>query len=488
MATATMGSRVMGIVASVFLARLLDPQDFGIFALAMILVSTTKILSGLGMGNALIYSRLDKRRIAFQAFVATILVSLVAFLIINANPSFFAALLGDPEVVPVIRWLSTLILLDGLALVPTALLRKELMFGQVSKSVLVTEVSYYGVALGLAYLGFGLWSLVYARLASSLTTLLVVWVVCPGWDWLIPKRWDWGAMKGLLQYGIKGMGSSVLSFFNSNWDDWLVGRVLGSTSLGFYTKAYSLTNKTIAGFNRTVISGVLFPSYSKIQDEKERLSRFYIKSLGMVALIMAPLSMGVFIIAAELVPIMLGEKWVPMVTTLQIFAFMALVRPLAGSTAPLFQAVGHPEFNLRAGLALLVVMGPLMFLLLARGIAGVAVAVTTSYVVGFMFNVYQVHKVLPGTASKMVPAILPAMFASCTMMLGVQLSKAPLLRFAGGQYDWVSVGAMVAIGAVIYALTAFLVQRALILETIHLMISVFKGGNHRVLDRGRMGD
>jgi hypothetical protein len=79
----------------------------------------------------------------------------------------------------------------------------------------------------------------------------------------------------------------------------------------------------------------------------------------------------------------------------------------------------------------------------------------------------------------MVPAILPAMFASCTMMVGVQLSKAPLLRLAGGQHDWVSVGAMVAIGAVIYILTSFLVQSALILETIHLMMSVFKG-RHRV--------
>jgi len=487
MAVATMGSRMIGVVASVFVARLLHPRDFGAVAMAMILVSITKLFSGLGLGNALIHSRLDKRKIAFQAFVVTVLASLLLFLIVNAAPSFFAALLGDPEVTPVIRWLSALIILDALSLVPTALLKKEMMFEQVSKSVLISEALYNGVALGLAFLDFGLWSLVYAQLANSLTKLLIVWIAYPGWDWLIPKHWDWGAMKSLLRYGIQSTGSSLLSFFNSNWDDWLVGRVLGSTSLGFYTKAYSLTNKTIAGFNRSVINSVLFPSYSKIQDEKERLSRFYIKSLSMVALIMAPLSMGVLIIAAELIPILLGEKWVPMVPTLQIFAFMALVRPLAGSTAPLFQAVGHPDFNLRAGLVLLVVMAPLMFLLLNRGIAGVAVAVTVSYAVGFVYNIYQVHKVLPGTASKMVPAILPALFASCTMMLGVQLSKAPLLRFAGGQYNWVSLGAMIAIGAVIYILTAFLVQRALILETVRLLMSVFKGRRRMTFNKHQAG-
>ena len=253
------------------------------------------------------------------------------------------------------------------------------MFGKLSGASIISNFFEKGITVGLAFLGFGLWSLVYGYLAAALINLILLWIACPGWEWLKPKPWNSRVMKELFQYGGQSTGSGFMSFFNSNWDDWLVGRVLGPASLGFYSRAYSLTNQTIAGFNRSVLTGVLFPSYTKIQDEKERLSRFYIKSLGIVALIMAPIAMGIFIISAEMIPIVLGEKWLPMVTTLQIFAFMGLVRPLAGSTAPLFQATGRPNYNFRVGLVMAAVMIPLVFLLLNWGIEGVALAVAAAY-------------------------------------------------------------------------------------------------------------
>jgi O-antigen/teichoic acid export membrane protein len=303
----------------------------------------------------------------------------------------------------------------------------------------------------------------------------VVWILCPGWSWLIPRRPDWRVLKGLLGYGIQSTGSGFLTFLNTNWDDWLVGRVLGTTSLGYYSKAYNVSNKGIVGFNRSVISGVLFPSFAKIQDDRERLTRVYLKGLSMVALIMTPLSLGLLVIAPEMVPIVLGDKWIPMVATLQIFALMAFVRPLAGSTSPLFLGVGRPGLNLRVNLVLLAAMVPLVLLLLDRGIEGVAVAVVASFVVAFFYAVYEVNRFLPGTAPKMGLAILPAVVAGCIMVVGVQLSKAPLAHLSGGEHNLFTLGAMIAIGALLYIATAFLMQRTLILETIDLAMAVFKG-------------
>ena len=477
MSLAYFSARPLRTLALIFLARLLDPQDFGLVALAMILITGTDLFSGLGMENALIHSNEDLRKVGFQAFAVTGLFSMFVFLIVFTQAPLFAGLLGDPEVMPIIRWLSLLIITESLSLVPNALLRKKMMFRQVSTAKLISVFVYNGSAVLLAFLGFGLWSLVYAELIRSVINAVVVSIFCPSWGWLRPRLPDWNILSKLLRYGIPSTGSGFLTYLNTNWDDWLVGRVLGTTLLGFYSKAYNVSNKGIVGFNRGVISGVFFPSFAKIQDDRERLSRAYVKGLCMVALVMTPMSLGLFVLAPEAVPILLGDKWLPMTATLQIFALMAFARPLAGSTSPLFLATGRPDLNLRVSLVLLGLMVPLVFLLLGRGIEGVAVAVVASFALAFLYSVFEVNRLLPGTAPKMALAILPAVVAGIIMVVGVQLSKAPLAQLMGGKHNLATLIAMAVIGALLYLLTTFLMQRALILEALSVALSVFKGRN-----------
>lgn len=470
----TVTLRVLNMLAWIVLARLLDPQDFGLVALAMIVFSATDIFAGLGMEPAIIHSKKEPGKIAFPAFVATSAASTVLFLLIFLGPALWSSILGTNALIPLIRVLSLLVLLDALAIVPRALLKKELLFGRVSSAKFVAEIVNISASLLLVYLGFGLWSLIYGKLLSSFVRFIILWVSYPGWAWLRPIPLRWSEMRDLLSFGFRYMGSGLLSFFNSKWDDWLVGRVLGPAALGFYSKAYNFTNQIIVGFNREVIGGVLFPSYATIQDEKQRLSRIYLKSLGVVALIMTPLSMGVLVIASELVPLLLGVKWLPMAATLQIFALMALIRPLSGSTSPLFKAIGRPEYNFRAGLVLTAVTAPLIFLLLDFGINGVAVAVTTAHVVGMLFNMYQLNKLLPGIALKMVSEVVPILFAGSMMMIAVQISKSPLIQFAGGEADAFALVGMILVGGIIYGVVAFLMRRELILETFQLTLAVLR--------------
>jgi lipopolysaccharide exporter len=475
MSLALVGARPLRTVALIVLARLLDPEDFGLVAFATILVTATDLFSGLGLPNALIHSPIDSRKIAFPAFAVTVLFSLALFLVVFWQAAFFAGLMGDARVTPIIRGLSVLIVTESLALVPSALLRKHLKFREVSVAKFISVLVYNGAAVGFALLGFGLWSLVLGEVARSLVNVLVVWVLCPGWDWLRARRADWKATRGLLEYGIQSTGGGFLTFFNTNWDDWLVGRVLGASALGFYSKAYNVSNKGIVGFNKGVISGVFFPSFAKIQDDKERLSRAYIKGLSMAALVITPLALGLFVISPEMVPIVFGEKWVPMVLSLQIFSFMAFFRPLAGSTSPLFLAVGRPGLNVRVGLVLLITMAPLVFLLLDWGIEGVAVAVVVSFVLAFFYSMFELNRLLPGTGPKSGLAILPAVIAGGAMTVGVHLSKAPLYHLMGNQHNLFTLVGMVVIGALIYVLAAFFLQRALILEAVDLVLSVFTG-------------
>jgi O-antigen/teichoic acid export membrane protein len=162
---------------------------------------------------------------------------------------------------------------------------------------------------------------------------------------------------------------------------------------------------------------------------------------------------------------------------------MAFIRPLAGSTSPLFLAKGRPDLNLRVSLVLLAAMVPLVFLLLGQGIEGVALAVVVSFMVAFLFSVFEVNRLLPGTAPKMMLAILPAVAAGVVMVAGVQLSKAPLSVLAGGEQNLFTLTAMIVIGALLYILTAFLMQRSLILEAMSVALSVFRGRNRMAFNK-----
>lgn len=463
--------RVFNVVSMVFLARLLEPADFGLFALAMLLFSTANMFVGLGVDSALIQSKLGKERLAFPAFLLTATMSLLLFLVTFFGAPLWARVLGDPLVEPVVRWLSALVLLEGMASIPSALLRKDLSFVSLSRARFLSQVIDTGLTLILAFAGFGVWSLVYGRLGGVLARALLLWIACPGWSWLVPRRLEREVVGELWRYGVKTTGAAAIHFFNYNWDDWLVGRMLGSTALGFYSKAYHFATNTVEGLNTTVISGVLFPAYARIQDEKQRLYQVYLKSLRLVALIMVPMAMGVLVLAPEAVPVFLGEKWTPMVVTLQIFAFLAIIRPFSASTSPVFMGIGRPDLNFTAGVVVAVVMVPLAVVLLGWGIAGVAIAVAASHVAGLGYNLVQMNRLLPGIVPKMALAVLPASAGGCVMMLGVQLSKAPLLYLAGGEPNLVTVLALILIGIVVYVLLAVWLQRSLVLEAMDLTVT-----------------
>jgi O-antigen/teichoic acid export membrane protein len=472
MGGATLGLRLISIVSGILLARILDPKDFGIVALAQVVLGTTNLFSGFGLGAAIVQSLEDRGKVAYQSFVITAVSGLALFVVIFLNARIFAGFLGSPQVTSVLQWMSLTVLLAAWSIVPEALLQKDLLFGRVSGAMVVSELLYVGIALSLAYLGAGLWSLVYASLARSVMTLALLWFFCPGWEWVKPKPWDGPLMKRLLGFGIHSTGGGVVTFFYSIIDNLIVGKWLGAVALGYYSKAYDFTRRTVDQVTN-VVGAVLLPSYAKIQTDSPRLSRAYLKSLRLISFLVVPVSTGLFITGPEMVETLLGEKWLPMVSTFQILSLAALVKPLSATTSALFLSTGRPAYNLRAGLVVVAIMLPLIVLLMGFGIEGVAFAVLCAQIGGFAYNMFQVRSVLERTASRMISAIAPALGAAAVMLTVIALLKAPLRNLAGGGQTVATLGALVLIGALVYGGLLFMLQRALLLEMVSLSLGRF---------------
>ena len=465
--------RPINIFSAFFLLRLLDPADFGIVALAMVLLKTSSMFSALGLETAIVQTPHKKEDIAFPSFVISMGFAAFLFILVNTNLQLLARFLGDVEVIPILRWLSLLILLDTGFSIPAALTRKELLFGRVGIAGLFYRITYTVTSLSLAFLGYGVWSLVYAQLLSSLVRTVIYFWISPGWDWIIPRRWNMDVVRDLLRFGIQNTGSNLLIYFHTHWDDWLVGSVLGKAALGFYSKAYDLTNNTIKQISENIIGAVFLPSYSKMQDDPERLTRAYIKSVRLVLLIVVPMSFGVLAIAPEMVWVLWGARWEPMIPVLQIYGFMLLSRPISTNTLPLFQAIGKPNNNSRNAFVLLVIMVPLALIMLSQGIIGVAIAVVISHFLGVAYNMYQVNSVLPGSSKLTIRAIVPPVVAGFLMMIAVFAIKSPVRQMLGGEYNFLGLFILIGAGGIFYLPLTFLTQKDLLLEIWQMTLSVF---------------
>jgi PST family polysaccharide transporter len=486
MGMASLVVRPVNIIGTIVLARLLDPYDFGVVALGMLLASSLYLFVDLGMGPALIQTQKERGHVVFPAFVITMAFGalLTVLIIMFARP--LAAFLGDDAAYEPLRWLALLVLLEAAITIPESLLRKDLNFGQVSLLHITQEALNMLISIVFAYLGYGFWSLVYGRLCSTLIQTVAAWLLCPGWEWLKPAPFDWQAIRQLLHYGIRSTGSGLMTFVHQNWDDWLVGRTLGASALGFYTKAYGLTNGTLGALSKSLVNGVAFPSYAQLQQDPERLSRAYLKIFNFVVLLMVPLGCGFFVVAPQLVLVLLGEKWLPITPVFEVFALLVLTKPISANTAPLFMAVGHPEYNFHAGIVLMVVMVPAVLLLLPYGITGVALGVVIGHIIAAAFNVYQVNRILPGTARATGLALLPPLVASVLMISGVHLAKPFTVQWLGlSEHNFVSLCLLVLLGATLYLGTTFVLQRSLLTELMQVGLTSLGGKRKR---RQRMAE
>jgi O-antigen/teichoic acid export membrane protein len=463
MGGATVLLRVISIVTSFLLANLLDPVAFGIVGTAGIVLSTTSLFSGLGLGAAVVQTRAERGKAAYQAFVVTMAIGALLTTIILVLSGFFAHLLDHPEVTPVLQWMSLIIFLSSLTIVPEALLQKDMLFGRISNTVVASELCNIGVSLGLAYLGFGYWSLVWGLLSKSVLTVVLYWWVSPRREWLVPQPWDGPLMKNLLTFGLNTTGGGVITYIYSIIDNLTVVRWLGTNALGLYGKAYDFTSRSVDSINN-VLGSVLLPSYARIQGEVDRLARAYLKTARLIAFVTVPVSLGMVITAPEMVSTLLKAEWKPMIPAFQVLACVGLVKPLSASTSALFLSAGRPVYNVRAGLVVLFTMLPLFALLLPFGIVGIAYSVLGAHIVGLAFNVYQMQTVLKGTAVKMILAPGPAIAAGLVMMAAVQACKEPLRLAAGGSHTIMTVIGMIVVGFLSYGAVLYLLQRTLVTE------------------------
>lgn len=428
-ALSTGTTRVLTLVAYLVLARLLEPKQFGVFAVATIVVNALLVFNDFGVGAAIVHSSGERDMVASTALVVIPAVGFVTAALSAASATLTARLLGDPSAAGVLRVLSISIFFSSLAVVPSMLLEKDLAFRRQVLPQVLPAVAFTATAVILATLsGAGAYSLAIAEVVDSVCLAVLTWVAC---SWRPKRRFDRATARQLLRYGKHVLGGGVILYLATNMDNAFVSRAAGQGALGIYVLAYLIANLPATEI-ADLAGRVLFPSFVRLGPED--LRNAYATSLTVLTVITLPLFAGLAGLAHPFVSVVFGRHWIGMVSSLMVLPLFGALRVVSGITGNLFLAADRSRYILLTGaFGLPLQAGLLWALVVARqGDAfGASVAVTGAAGLTLGLMVWLVGRILTIRWRSVVPVATRLIAASClSAAAGAAAVSAPLPALA----------------------------------------------------------
>jgi PST family polysaccharide transporter len=432
-------------LTTVALSRVLERREFGLAALAILAVAVFQLFQDSGLHAALIQRRDGIRAAADTAALYAPLTGLaLAGLCVAASP-LAARFFHQAGVAPLVRGLAAVFVLRSFAIVPGALIQRELLFARQAAISIGSSLLYLGSAFGLALAGAGAWSVVGAQLAVSAWAAGAAWTVTPYRP--DPRRASLVELRRLLRYGRHIVAGNAVGFVNSNTDPVAVGRLFGPVSLGAYTIGFQTGSQAV-----TVVTGIanvlVFPAYAKLQDDLARFRRAYLRSLRFICTISPPVAFGLAAVSDVLVPAVYGSRWSAAIPVLAIISFYGLFLSVSATTGEVFKAAGRPELFFQMGLVQIVLLFALIAALFPFGIVGFAAARAGATFLMGVVALVAAGRILELPLVEWLRAIRAPFAAALVMGAGVALTRAALAAAAGTQ-PW-QLAPLVAEGAVLY--------------------------------------
>ena len=360
------------LIRLIILARILSPSDFGLMGVALLTMSTLETFSQTGFQAALIQKKEDIQSYLNSAWTVLILRGFVLFVILYFIAPYAAIFFSAPEAKPIIRVIGFSILFQAFANIGITYFKKELEFNKEFIYQLAGTLADFIVAISAVLILRNVWALVLGLLAGNITRCFVSYLIHPYRPRL---NFNLEKIKELFGFGKWILGSSILIFLITQGDDIFVGKLLGATALGFYQLAYRISNTPATEITH-IISQVTFPTYSKLQDNIPKLREAYLKVLQFTAFLSFPMAGLIFILAPDFTKIFLGEKWIPMVSAMQVFCVLGALRSIAAASGSIFLATGRPDIEAKLPAAQLALLAILIYPLTTKwGITGTAISV-----------------------------------------------------------------------------------------------------------------
>jgi O-antigen/teichoic acid export membrane protein len=328
------------IISVAVLARLLTPHEYGVVAGALVAMDFAAMIYGMGLAQTLVQRKEVRPDHVATAFSSVLFMALLAAVGMWYAAPLIAELLQIPELTQILKVLAWLTPFGAFSVLCEALLARNMQVKSVAMRPLFSfTISTFLVAIPMAWYGFGYWSLVAMQTVDIIVSAVTLGVAAR--KLLVWPRFSHRAFAELWRLSLGFTINQPFSYLAYNADRFIIGRVLGTATLGLYTRA-SFFASTAATLFANIARLSIFPAMAKVQQDKERLRNALLKSFSVLALLTLPVSAFCVIFAKELVDLLLGDKWHMAVVPFAILSATLYFTLAWRNCAALFQALGHP--------------------------------------------------------------------------------------------------------------------------------------------------
>jgi O-antigen/teichoic acid export membrane protein len=432
---AIQGLRVAGIVV---LARMLRPEDFGLFRVLIVVSIFATLVSDVGFPDALVQRKEITPEHESTVWWASLALAGASASLLYVTAPAIARIMAMPELVAGMRLICLPILLEGSAVTANARLRRRLNFGALAVADVLGEIAFLAVAFLLLFFNHPRSSLAGGLAARFAAHALAIWIAD---GQVVIGRPRVAAIRDLGRFSLSVLGANTAICVSANADYLLVGRLLGTTALGFYSISWDLLRFITARLHRVAVR-VIVPAFSRLQDDDHELSRAYRELVGYLARVVLPIIACISLAAPEVLAALYGHQWAPAAMPMRLLAAGLALSGLREGIGSIFYAKDHPSIDLHLNAIRFVLIVIAVTSLAHAGLFGVSAGMSVVEGVIAVVGIYLACQLIGLKLRALLPAVVPGLRVTSWCVIATLAGKA-IAMF--GEFDGLVVLALVAI-------------------------------------------
>jgi O-antigen/teichoic acid export membrane protein len=453
---------IIQLLQFIIVSRMLTPSDYGLIGMITAVVYIFMGFSDLGLSNVIIQKQDISNKHLSSLYILNLMISSTVCVAVWILAPTIAWFYQEPKLVDLIHWMAFICVIPAIGQQFQILYQKEIKFNSTTKIDILSHVISFLVAITTAYLGYGVYALVWSFLVN--VSVRSVGLVFLGRKiWKPTLHFSWADVKSYVSFGMYQSGTSVLNTVNSRIDYLILGSTLGAENLGYYMFAYQLCVIPMQKLN-PMIGQVSLPIYAQIQYQIDLLRKGYLQMIGMISFICPPIFFGLMVTAHIFVPLIFGKQWEPSILIVQILSGVMLMQSVTTSSS-LLVAKGLVNITFKYTLLSMLIQIPGVALgAYFGGAVGVAIAYLFVQVILFVIHYfYIIQRILGPCFRQYVGSMAQGVLYSVNMAVCVLLID----RFVKVHSEYLQLSIQVGCGTLMYITICYYFKRDLFRSLLH---------------------
>ena len=464
--TQQFGNQAISFILSIILARLLLPKEFGLIGMVTVFIVIGRAFVDVGLTQSLIRNKDVDQEDLSTVFFFNLVASLMVYAIFYASAPFIADFYDQNILINIIRIVSITFVIGAFGAIQGTRLTKQMDFRKKTIISLPSVIVSGILGVTLAYMGFGVWSLVWSRVAESTLNTLQLWFYS---KWYPSFVFSYSKFKDHFNFGYKLTLSTILETVYNNIYVIVIGKFFAASQVGYYTRAYSFQKLPVSNISGA-LNKVSYPLFAKIQDDAIRLKRVYKQIMQTVVFIITPILIFSAVLAEPIFRFVLTDKWLPAVPYFQILCISGILYPLNSYNLNVLKVKGRSDLFLKLEIIKKIIISISIFIAIKFGIYGLLYSQALLSFIFFFLNSYNTQKFIDYSWWEQTKDIVPIILAAVL---------AGLFIFGMDQYliiyDLVDIFRIIigiSLGVLSYSLIIYLTQRFLFQEIFKIIKKV----------------